>query len=199
MKQMFLDIETLPASEEQLPLLKELYDKYRDRRQSFEEYHRETALNGNFGRILCIGYAIDGQSTEVLIGEESQILTNFWQLAANIDQFIGHNALDFDIPFILKRSIINSIKPSREIRLARYQKMPIFDTKREWDNWSSGYGTSLDTLAKIFGYQTSKQGIDGSQVYDFYLADRHQEIYDYCQRDVALTRKIYLKMNFESE
>ena len=40
-------------------------------------------------------------------------------------------------------------------------------------------------------------GVDGSQVYDFYLAGRLQEINAYCLRDVRVTRAIYRRMTFE--
>ena len=107
--------------------------------------------------------------------------------------------MDFDLRFIFKRSIVNGIKPvSKHLNLsfARYKSFPIFDTMREWEKWSNSY-ISLDTLAKVLGLESSKDGgIDGSQVYDFYLAGKHDEIYEYCKRDVELTRKVYRRMRF---
>ncbi|MCI0659789.1 MAG: hypothetical protein L0220_01815, partial [Acidobacteria bacterium] len=41
------------------------------------------------------------------------------------------------------------------------------------------------------------QGIDGSRVYELFLAGEHLTIRNYCLRDVALTRRIYKRMNFE--
>jgi predicted PolB exonuclease-like 3'-5' exonuclease len=196
MQRLFLDIETLPAPPELEPLVREQYARFNDRPTTFEEYHRRTALSGNFGRILCIGYAVNHESAEVLIGDESAQLRQFWQLAADFDQFIGHHILEFDLPFIIKRSIVHRVKPTKELSFSRHQSVPIFDTKKEWDSWSNTPATSLDTLAKLFGFQTSKQGIDGSQVYDFWQAGRFQEIYDYCKRDVELTRKIYHRLTF---
>ena len=67
---------------------------------------------------------------------------------------------------------------------------------REWEKWSNSF-IKLDTLAKALNLQSSKEGgIDGSQVYDFYLKGKHKEIYEYCERDVQLTRKIYKRMIF---
>ncbi|MEK7460696.1 MAG: ribonuclease H-like domain-containing protein [Patescibacteria group bacterium] len=194
---LYLDIETLPAPPEVEPAILEQYNKIPERSFSFEDYWRRTSLSANYGQILCISYAKNDEPTQNLIGAEREILENFWPLALGVDRFVGHNALDFDLPFIVKRSIIQRIKPSRSISFARYRSEPIFDTMREWDNWSSSPSTSLDRLAKIFGYETSKQGIDGSQVYDFWKAGRTQEIYDYCARDVELTRKIYKRLTFQ--
>lgn len=199
MKRLFLDIETLPAPTEQQELVRSQYQKNPDRSVLFEDYLRRTALNGNFGRVLCIGYAYDSDPAAIISGDEPEILRAFWSVAAPADLFIGHNILEFDLPFIIKRSIIQRVKPSRQLSFARYRSEPIYDTKKEWDNWSNVPATSLDTLAKLFGYPTSKQGIDGSQVYDFWLAGRQKEIEDYCRRDVELTRRIYRRLNFLPE
>ena len=65
----------------------------------------------------------------------------------------------------------------------------------EWTKWS---GTvSLHTLSQVLGFDTSKDHLDGSKIWPYYQAGRLQEIYDYCLKDVELTRKIYQKMRFE--
>jgi predicted PolB exonuclease-like 3'-5' exonuclease len=63
----------------------------------------------------------------------------------------------------------------------------------EWINWGSN-NASLDTLAKVFGFPSSKGEMDGSQVWPAYQEKRLDDIYDYCLRDVELNRKIYYKM-----
>lgn len=199
MTTMVFDIETLPAPPELEPLVREQYNRTADRPDSFEDFHRKTALSGNYGRILCIAYAIDDQPVEVIIGDEKEILRGFWRVAKDVDRFVGHNLMDFDFPFIMKRSIILGIQPSRHISFARYRSDPIYDTQKEWGNWSNTPSTGLDALAKIFGYPTSKQGIDGSQVYDFWLRGRLDEIYTYCQRDVAVNRQVYRRMLFTTQ
>ena len=69
----------------------------------------------------------------------------------------------------------------------------------EWERWSFSSRISLDTLARVLNLPSSKeQGIDGSRVYELYLAGAYQAIHDYCLRDVALTRRIYKRMNFEN-
>lgn len=193
---LFFDIETLPAPVESEPTLQELFDAKPGRSRSFDEYLRGTSLSGNWGRILCIGIGVNNEPIKVLSGTELEILTAFWKVAADIDRFVGHNILEFDLPFIGKRSIVNGVKPSRQIPMVRYQSDVVFDTMRQWDHWASGYGTSLHQLALLLGLESSKQGIDGSQVYDFYRAGKVQEIYDYCARDVEVTRQVYKKMTF---
>jgi predicted PolB exonuclease-like 3'-5' exonuclease len=68
------------------------------------------------------------------------------------------------------------------------------------DKWSPRKFVSLDRLARVLGLESSKsQDIDGGRVYDKFCAGCHQEIADYCMRDVALVREIYYRMCFAGE
>lgn len=197
---LFLDIETLPVSGDQLQIIKQFYEESKSKKKEmgtdFETYMRHTSFQGEFGRILCIGYAVDDEEVKCLSGDEKDILTDFWHLAKNADLFIGHNIMEFDLRFIYKRSIIFGVKPSRDLSFARYRNNPIFDTMKEWEKWAS-QGSSLHRLSIALGISSPKEeGIDGSQVYDFYLAGKTNEIIEYCKRDVTATREIYKRINF---
>jgi DNA polymerase elongation subunit (family B) len=163
---------------------------------SFDAHFRGTSFSGEFGRIFCIGYAVDDQPAQCLSGSEKEMLEKFWDIAKDASLFIGHNVMDFDMRFIYKRSIINDVKPTQDLSFARYRSNPIFDTMKEWEKWGA-MGTSLHKLALALGLESSKsEGIDGSQVYDFFLAGKTNEICEYCKRDVEVTRKIYNRINF---
>ncbi|MBI3342425.1 hypothetical protein HY024_04865, partial [Candidatus Curtissbacteria bacterium] len=75
---LFLDIETIPAQQEQHAILKEIHaKKLRDGKkvtEDFDEYLAVTSFDGAFGSIICIGYAVDDNPVEVFYGEEKQIL-----------------------------------------------------------------------------------------------------------------------------
>lgn len=206
---LFFDIETLPADDAvkdvaiELAIQKEhkKNGKVKSGPKKRENLYRWTSISGDFGRIFCIGYAIDNQPVEIIKGDEIEILNEWWKAADGADLFIGHNIMDFDLRFIFKRSIVNKIKPAaRHLNLsfARYRNFPIYDTMREWEKWNTQSFISLDTLAKALGLESSKDGgIDGSKVYDYYLSGKYDEIYEYCKRDVELSRKIYRRMTFE--
>jgi len=200
-----IDIETLPDpdSAEGHPLA-----------TNRSERRLSSALNGDRGRILCIGSIDDsrnGRSRRGVIGwdeqaqrftcDESQILKEFWQLLADFnlrtDRIVGHNIFDFDLKFIYKRSVICGVRPSVEFSFVRYRNQPIFDTMWEWERWSYATKISLHKLAGVLSLASSKeQGIDGSLVYDFFKAGDHQAIRDYCMRDTQLTRSIYRRLVF---
>jgi len=202
LKKLYLDIETLPASGEQMQIIKNFYEEIKTKaakkllEKSFDEFYRHTSFSGEFGRIFCIGYAIDDKSVECLAGSEKEILEKFWQIAKDADLFIGYNILEFDLRFIYKRSVINRVKPTQELSFARYRNSPIFDTMKEWEKWGS-VGIALHKLAIALGLESPKEsGIDGSKVYDLFLAGKTDKIIEYCKRDVEATRKIYKRINF---
>lgn len=208
MNKLFLDIETLPAGEESQVALKILHAKKATKKtapladkeggiEDFEQYLLKTSFDGAFGRILCIGYALNNEPTEVLYneGDEKETLRQFWELASRADLFIGHNVMDFDLRFIYQRSIVNNVVPSKEISFARYRNYPIFDTMKEWVKWSFST-VGLESLALALGIPSPKDGIDGSQVYDFYKKGKVKDILEYCKRDVETTREVYKRITF---
>lgn len=215
---MFLDIETLPAADELMDKVRFLYERKIERwlkkreldgengnddannGNNFDKYYKNTSFDGSFGRILCIAYAFDNDPVEVVCNpdDEKKTLQDFWELARNTRLFIGHNVMDFDLRFIYQRSIINRVTPSRNLNFARYRSEPIFDTMKEWGKWGTSGNIGLEHLAIALGIPTPKDGVDGSQVFDFYQAGRIKEICDYCKRDVETTRTIYKRMAFKS-
>jgi len=207
MKKLFLDIETLPAPGDKMEILKDLWEDSRKKIgnstkiikgvNDFDTFFRNTSFQGEFGRIFCIAYAIDNQPVEVISGDEKEILKKFWDIAKECDLFVGHNIMEFDLRFIFKRSVILGVKPTKELSFARYRNNPIFDSLCEWEKWASR-GCGLHKLSLALGLQSPKsEGIDGSQVYDFFLAGKTDEILEYCKRDVDTTRKVYKRITFD--
>lgn len=204
---LFLDIETLPAPGEKIDMIKALWEDARKKNgtkdqkgiNDFDTFFRNTSFQGEFGRIFCVGYAVDNAQAECLVGDEKEILQKFWGLAKDAHLFIGHNVMGFDLPFIYKRSIILGVRPSKELSFARYRNNPIYDTMCEWERWGMKSATSLHKLSLAMGLASPKEeGIDGSKVYDYFLAGKGEEIAKYCMRDVEATRRVYKRMTFES-
>jgi DNA polymerase elongation subunit (family B) len=223
MQRVFLDIETVPPEEHfrdnitrEIVRELEIDRKNADSTEivkATEDRFRQLALKGEHGRILTIGLLIErGSKVEEngVLGldrltlhfhlDEARTLRGFWKLLkdfdARFDCVIGHNIMEFDLPFIYKRSVIHQIQPSVQLSFARYRSQPIYDTMCEWDHWGRNK-ISLSNLAAALGLESSKQnGLDGSRVYDYYRAKRHEEIADYCKRDVQLVREIYYRMKF---
>jgi 3'-5' exonuclease len=200
-----IDIETLPIDEP-------FENKYF---WETEEQYLKTACDGNLGRVLCIGYCEQDESgavtgagcfgwrsgTKDFQPDEKLILAEFWSFMSGFhtgrDLIIGHNIMDFDLPFIVQRSVALGVRPTVKFSFARYRDAPVFDTMRVWDCWKWGNSTSLKKLAYALGLENPKSGgVDGTNLYDAYKQGRLEEIYQYCMRDVEVTRNAWRKMNF---
>ena len=223
MKKLFFDVETLPAEDYAHGDLRHLYERKIAKRapdpdnepEAFEEFLDKTGFDGAFGRVLVIAYALNDEPVKHFCSpkNEKETIEKFWDVAAGVDLFVGHNIRDFDLPFIMQRSIILGVKPSwniyqeagkkpwqidRYLDFARYKNLPIFDTMWEWSRWVDKWSNKgLEHLALAMGIPTPKEGIDVSQVNKFFKEGKVKEICDYCMRDVETVREIYKRMTFE--
>jgi 3'-5' exonuclease len=196
MKICFMDIETVPTdrSLEENGLL--------EAQLQLDEGDviKKLSLSAATAKILCLCYAIEppvGSEVQVLEGEETEIITNFWKLAVDCNLFVGHNILDFDLRFIYQRSIIHQIKPSRELPFARFRSAPIFDTMHEWSKWGREHA-SLDLLSRTLSIPSPKETLDGSKVYPYYRAGKLADIVNYCKCDVDSVRQVYRRLTFSN-
>ncbi len=194
MKIVFLDIETVPTPE----ALVETQTKDSQHEADEPTIIKRLSLSALTARILCLGYSIEPPHeapADILHGDETEILRNFWKLATEVSLFVGHNILDFDLRFIYQRSIINQIKPSREIPLSRFRSSPVFDTMHEWSKWGRDF-VKLDVLAKSLNIPSPKEVLDGSKVFEYYQAGNLSDIHEYCKRDVETVKRVYRRMIF---
>ncbi|HEX7233455.1 MAG TPA: ribonuclease H-like domain-containing protein [Candidatus Binatia bacterium] len=194
MKVIFLDIETVPTDRALLE-----HGLLEPQLQLNEgDLLKKLSLSATTAKILCLCYAIEPAAypvIEVLEGDEQDIIRGFWRLAEDCNLFVGHNILDFDLPFIYQRSIIHQIKPSRDIPFARFRNAPVYDTMQEWSRWGREH-VSLDALSKALGIPSPKESLDGAKVYPYYRAGKLAEIIEYCKRDVDCARKVYRRLTF---
>lgn len=220
-RKIFLDIETLPPVEDTRPVVEQEISLAQavkppteedEMDNTVEQQFRQLSLHAERGRLLTVGVLVeeDGCVTRHgLLGrdrvtgrfhlDEARTLRSFWRLVKDFnmcrDLFIGHNVLDFDLPFLIKRSVIHRVKPSVNICFRRFQRQPVFDTMWEWSCWRHRIG--LHDLALALGVASSKQDeMDGGRIYDAFYDGRHSDIALYCMRDVECARDIYYRLNF---
>jgi predicted PolB exonuclease-like 3'-5' exonuclease len=207
---LFLDIETIPAPEEEIDKVKYLFAKIQARRvkkppvenqreYTFTDFYKNTCFDGAFGRILCIGYAVDKEPVAVIYHShnEKRILQEFWQIAKKADCFIGYNLFEFDLKIIWQRSVKFGVKPTKNLDFAKFSNFPIYDIAKEWSRWGSVKDSGLEHLALALGLESPKDHLDGSQVWEYFQTGKIKEICQYCQKDVVTTRDIYRQMIFQ--
>lgn len=224
-RRFFIDIETLPPPEElRASVNPTLAYKLENRHRApgaeaiagwTEKQFRCLALHAEYGRVLAVGMIVEQDGEVICRGvlgreretlrfhlDEARTLRGFWNQLKGFDErrdlVVGHNAYDFDLPFLYKRSVIQGVRPSVRLSFARYRSRPIFDTLKEWELWAWRPGIKLEELADVLRLGMRKtEGMDGSCIYDRFREGRHREIADYCLRDVELTREIYYRLTFE--
>lgn len=224
----FVDIESLPPPDAVRPQLSpakirkllratHTYTNESDEMACTDGEFRQLALHAEYGRVLSIGVIVEQDGHIIRRGvlgrerrsvkfhlDEARTLRGFWKLLGGFDVYkdlvVSHNGLCFDLPFILKRSLINRVKPSVRLPLARYRTRPIYDTMQVWSNWDPRQYISLADLAEILGLGVSKtEGIDGSKIYDQFCAGSYEKIAEYNMNDVVVLRAIYYAMEFPEE
>jgi hypothetical protein len=168
---------------------------------------KKTALDGTFGRICCIGFAVNDDAADVRYGDEAETITAFfaWLIeAARISDyterqsaiFIGHNILSFDLRFLWQRCVVNGIRPPAFIPFnTKPWDGKVFDTMTAW-NPERERRISLDKLCRALGVPSSKGDLDGSKVAEYWQAGRHKEVAAYCMADVEAVRQCHKRMVF---
>lgn len=121
----------------------------------------------------------------------------FWDPATDVDPFVGFNILSLDLRFIVQRSIVHGIRPTKRLSFARYRSEPAYDVIQEWECWDLEY-IKLGGLAEALDLESPKGDLDGSKVYDYYQDGKLEEVYPYCMEDVRTTRAIYRKMTVQT-
>lgn len=173
-----------------------------ERRRLEEEQYAKSAFDGTFSAIVCIGLLEFSDQMEPrgavawYGGNERELLRQFWSRLSQVrpSLFITHNGLGFDLPFLRKRSMIQQVKPSLDINLAKFRTEPVYDTMAVWSNWDQRGWVKLDVLARALNVET-KSG-SGEQVAAMWERGQGRELALYCLQDTFVTYACYCRMNF---
>lgn len=159
----------------------------------------DDALDALSGRVVCICMLMDDghEVKEVILAEEdeSKLLAQFWSVVQPTDVFIGHNLLEFDIPFIRQRSWVLNIKPTRHIDCRKYYTEDVVDTMQLWTNWGFRKFVKLEILGQALACGC-KAG-HGSSVAQLWAARDLASIAAYCMADVWLTYRVFCRLMYQ--
>lgn len=169
---------------------------------------KRTSLDGAFGRVCVIGWALDGDSVSFIkhADNEARVLIEFAECLrdsiSTTEAFntcvIGHNVSSFDLRFLTQRYIVNGIRPptviSRAAQAKPWEQEKVFDTMVQWAG--VGQRVSLDKLCVALEIPSPKGDITGATVAAAVAAGRIDDVAAYCCRDVEAVRAIYRRMTF---
>ncbi|WP_136667612.1 3'-5' exonuclease [Flavobacterium sp. H122] len=216
---LFLDIETVPEFENFSDLdetKKELFDlktQYQRKDEyTSEEFYERAGIWAEFGKIICISVGYFTFKSDIrhfrvttFFGDEIKILKDFSNLLNNHfgqpqHVLCGHNAKEFDFPFIARRMIINGVTIPQKLNLfgKKPWEVPHLDTLELWKFGDYKHYTSLKLLTNVLGIPSPKDDIDGSEVAKVYYTDKNiDRIITYCEKDVIAVAQIILRLRGE--
>jgi len=124
-------------------------------------------------------------------GPEKEILERFWNTVKSYKEIITFNGRSFDCPFILIRSAVHRIKPTKDLMPNRYNGSHIDLLDQLTFYGASRRRFSLDMWCKTFGIKSPKEeGITGYDIKNLFADKRYLDIARYCLGDVRATKEL---------
>jgi DNA polymerase elongation subunit (family B) len=218
-KVLFLDIETVPqypVYSELSELEQKLYSQKTKGLQkegiTAEDLYERAGIWAEFGKIICIsvGYIHNSSLGRKIRlksfhgDDEKALLNEFISLLEenpNYSILCGHNAKEFDFPYICRRALINglSLPPILDIAGKKPWEINHLDTMELWKFGDYKAYTSLALLCHVFQIPTPKDDISGEDVAKVYYTENNLErIKVYCEKDVVALMQLLLKMTGNS-
>lgn len=218
-KVLFLDIETAPQTyklEDLDEAKKSLFSSktrfiHQGEEAALEQaYNDRASIFAEFGKIICISVGFVHHNSigekqirmksfyhddeETLLKQFVELLNNNYNTPYHI--LCGHNAKEFDFPYICRRLLINGIKLPTILDIAGKKPWEIshLDTMELWKFGDYKSFTSLPLLCNIFNVPTPKDDISGADVARVYYEENDLErIKVYCEKDVVALIQVFLK------
>ena len=165
---------------------------------------RATSLDPLWGRVCCVGLAVDDGEPMVLAADTEAgtlLAVQVW-LAEVASQrrgpivYVMHNGRGFDVPFLRVRSIVHNL-PALARAFGAWRgkpwESPLVDTMELWPSTGRGAFTRLQAIRRALGLPV-QVGIDGSQVAAAWHDGRRDEVIRHCREDVAGLREVYYRI-----
>jgi DNA polymerase elongation subunit (family B) len=129
---------------------------------------------------------------------EPELLQIFWEIATKYSQFVTFNGRAFDVPFLMMRSAVHHIKPTKNLIAQRYLERQYAGVRHvDLCDQLSFYGASwrkpsLHLVCRAFGIESPKaQGVTGDDVAKLYRANEFETIARYNARDLIATAEVF--------
>ena len=221
-KILFLDIETVPQVYQYKDVeadAKKLFESktrslVKDDKTFDEAYNERAGILAEFGKIICISVGFVNETRtgrqmrikSFYHDDEETLLKQFKQLLDDHGMtkyfaLCGHNAKEFDFPYICRRMLIHGMQLPSLLDIAGKKPWEIshFDTMELWKFGDYKAYTSLALLCHVFKIPTPKDDISGADVARVFYEDGDLErIKVYCEKDVIALIQLFLRMKGES-
>gem|GEM_PF-3946645 len=196
--------------------------KIREKENEAKAEQRElAALNPHISRILSVHFAqltdrsatpechsiftLPSNGDSTLADREAETLKTMWRLLATADRIVTFNGQSFDVPFIMRRSLLAGVAPSIHIETNKYKchdgKSNHIDVRRVLAESFPG-NTITDFVPGDLNYyallllgDTSPDELDPHEMYELWLKGELERIRLYGERDATRTLQMYQKLD----
>lgn len=185
-------------------------------------YEEKAALHAEFGKIIAISIgkmvieeehpkgmfyirSLTGRDEATLLKQAND---SFARAGGTL---VGHNAIEFDFPFLMRRYMINGLPIPPQLNVAGLKPwdVKLEDTMKMWSGTQWSHKISLELLCHVLGIPSPKQDISGADVAQIYWdsfkvvegelpfdteAKAMKRIGDYCNLDVLAAAQCYCRM-----
>jgi 3'-5' exonuclease len=130
---------------------------------------------------------------------EAAMLAEFWDGVQQYEIVVTFNGRMFDVPFLLHRSIANSVVPTVDLMRYRYLTQQVVPYHIDLADQLTFYGAmskrpSLHLFCRTYGIESPKShGVAGDDVATLYAAKRFRDIAVYNSHDLLATALLYDK------
>jgi len=169
-------------------------------------YMKTAPLYGEYGRIACITIgAVRGGEVVLKTFKDDDEKVLLEEFMASVDKFAnnktvlcGHNVLDFDIPFVAKRAIINRVPLHLLFDTAHLKpwETSVLDTAILWKATGWKKQSFLSVLSAL-GLPSPKDDISGKDVGRVYWTEGVDRIATYCEKDVLQSVNLFRALRYE--
>jgi len=177
--------------------------------ESSDIYFQKASLTAEWGRIVCISVGqikfdeddVPFMQKKSFYGsDEKELLVDFVNFMSQVFfkapgiKLVGHNIKGFDLPYIIKKSILYSLELPRQLHLHKVKPWEncLIDTYEVWKagGWSSA---ALAHLCILLGIKNPKDDMNAGEVGAAFYAGRIEEIKNYCEEDIEAAGSLMLK------
>jgi len=219
---LFIDIETVPTEPDHSLLTERMQAEWARKAKLLKPgsdgvidpptlFGERAGIYSEFAKVVCIGigglYEQDGKwkmrlkslvndNEKALLNDFCSVITKFAKSYKDL-RFCGHNIKEFDLPFLCRRMVINSVGLPDCMQLSGKKPWEInhIDTMELWKFGDNKNFTALSLLAEVLGIPSPKNDLDGSMVAQVFWRDKDlQRIGNYCMQDVLTSARVYLRL-----
>ncbi len=211
-----LDIETV--GQDWTTLAAEVQNYLLERARSDEqreEVPNRLGLHPGTGRVVAIGlwfpeedrglvlvegdapgWSDWGANARIFRGDEGAILREFWKVINDsCGTVVTFHGRPFDAPYLMLRSAILAVDPTRNLVPYRYGFQEHCDLADVLSFWNARRIVgNLDFWCRQFAIESPKTVIQGTDVATLYKERRLEDIARYCLGDARATAQLYVRL-----